>query len=455
MKLKQSIIIVSMLAAGACSGMEGIKSLPGAGALGSLGIKNPIEGIKKPDLVKGVDLSTAISSAKDLTKAMTLTDTDVKSMASQFSKLSDSNNKIASDSSRYAKRLKRLVAKHQHEDGLNLNFKVYMSPDVNAFAMADGTVRIYSGLMDVMRDQELLAVIGHEIGHVKLNHSLNKTKTAMLASAARKGVASMDSKIGALAATEVGGLFQKVITSQYSQAKEHDSDSYGLNFLLSHGYDGQGAVNAMYKLASIQSKSGAEGASFLSTHPGPRERAKRLAGLLEDAKTNPSVLQVAAEKSEDEVSVVAIESPGEAAIVTIETPSEVDVVVETPSDLVVSSAPVATAQTATLPTQSTMSSLASKQLVKAAHMQEQSKGLVSGYYLQTSAETDEALAQRKVALLRSEGMKVETQRAVVKGRVYIRILVGPYSSSLKAQKQSSFVIQTGLNDGSPFVKRVR
>jgi putative metalloprotease len=35
---------------------------------------------------------------------------------------------------------------------------------VNAFATADGTIRIYSGLMEMMTDDELIFVIGHEIG---------------------------------------------------------------------------------------------------------------------------------------------------------------------------------------------------------------------------------------------------------------------------------------------------
>ena len=51
-------------------------------------------------------------------------------------------------------------------EGIPLNFKVYYVIDVNAFACADGSVRIFSSLMDIMTDDELLGVIGHEVGHV-------------------------------------------------------------------------------------------------------------------------------------------------------------------------------------------------------------------------------------------------------------------------------------------------
>jgi putative metalloprotease len=51
-----------------------------------------------------------------------------------------------------------------------VNYKVYMAKDVNAFAMANGCIRVYSGLMDMMNDNEVEAVIGHEMGHVALGH---------------------------------------------------------------------------------------------------------------------------------------------------------------------------------------------------------------------------------------------------------------------------------------------
>lgn len=47
-----------------------------------------------------------------------------------------------------------------------------MTSDVNAWAMANGCVRVYSGLMDMMNDNEIEGVLGHELGHVALGHSL-------------------------------------------------------------------------------------------------------------------------------------------------------------------------------------------------------------------------------------------------------------------------------------------
>jgi len=70
-------------------------------------------------------------------------------------------------------------------NGKTANYKVYMTKDVNAWAMANGCIRVYSGLMDLMNDDELRGVIGHEIGHVALGHSKSRMQTAYAASAVR------------------------------------------------------------------------------------------------------------------------------------------------------------------------------------------------------------------------------------------------------------------------------
>ncbi|MGQ7116108.1 M48 family metalloprotease, partial [Escherichia sp. TWPC-MK] len=57
------------------------------------------------------------------------------------------------------------------------SFSKLPTSDVNAWAMANGCVRVYSGLMDMMNDNEIEGVLGHELGHVALGHSLAEMKT--------------------------------------------------------------------------------------------------------------------------------------------------------------------------------------------------------------------------------------------------------------------------------------
>ena len=88
----------------------------------------------------------------------------------------DKNNPVADEKDPYTVRLRKLTKGITEADGIPLNFKVYKVTDVNAFACPDGSVRVFSALMDVMDDDELLGVIGHEIGHVTLHHSKNAFK---------------------------------------------------------------------------------------------------------------------------------------------------------------------------------------------------------------------------------------------------------------------------------------
>ncbi len=132
------------------------------------------------------DIELAAKAGIDAVRAVTLDDEDVKRLSARLSKQSDRNRTVAPPENRYARRLRRLTAEHGEYQGREFDFKVYLSPMVNAFAMADGTIRIYSGLMDMMDDRELLFVVGHEMGHVLEDHVKEKIRVAYASSAVRK-----------------------------------------------------------------------------------------------------------------------------------------------------------------------------------------------------------------------------------------------------------------------------
>ena len=104
-------------------------------------------------------------------QAATLTDAQVQEYVKEYIQYTDKENVVCADNDPYTKRLKKLTAGITNVDGIPLNFKVYKTNQVNAFACADGSVRVYSGLMDLMSDDEVLGVLGHEIGHVGLKHT--------------------------------------------------------------------------------------------------------------------------------------------------------------------------------------------------------------------------------------------------------------------------------------------
>lgn len=224
--------------------------------------------------IGNMDFGSAIGAGTDVVKATQVTDEEIKNYAKQFADHADSTSKVASSGSKYNKRLARLVNRHKSEDGLKLNYKVYLDPQVNAFALADGSIRVYSGLMDLMNDEELLSVIGHEIGHVKLGHSKSQVKSAYLTSAATKAAsAAADSAATQLAASQLGPMVKAFIDSQYSKSQEEDSDDYSIKFMKKNGYNPMSAVKALNKLAKL---SEGEESGFFSSHPSSESRAERL-----------------------------------------------------------------------------------------------------------------------------------------------------------------------------------
>lgn len=226
--------------------------------------------------VEGNLNSTSLSAMQDAVKAATLSDSDARTMAAQAAIEMDRQNKVMPSSSKYSKRLNRIVTKFRNEDGLALNFKVYDSREINAFAMADGTIRVYRGLLDKFSDDEVRFVIGHEIGHVKLGHSLKAMRTAYTTSAVRKGVASQGGRAGQLSSSQLGALGEALVNAQFSQSQERDSDTYAVAFMKKHGFNPRAGLSVMKK---FQQMDGGKG-SILSSHPASSAREDHIASLL-------------------------------------------------------------------------------------------------------------------------------------------------------------------------------
>ena len=131
-------------------------------------------------------------------KAVTLTDDDVIKYTKEYIQWMDAHNPVAPADDAMAQRLKRLTDKATSYEGLSLNFKVYLVRDINAFACADGSVRVCAGLLQTMTDDEVMGVIGHEIGHVKNKDSKDAFKTALLTSALKDGASSQGGTAGTL-----------------------------------------------------------------------------------------------------------------------------------------------------------------------------------------------------------------------------------------------------------------
>lgn len=224
-----------------------------------------------------LDTKKLLGAAKDAATALTLSDEDIAKLSHESVEWMDANNPIADENTEYGARLKRLTENITEVNGLKLNFKVYDVEDVNAFACGDGSIRVFSSLMDIMDDDELMAIIGHEIGHVVHADVKQAMKNAYLASAARGIVSSTGGLAAKLSDSQLGDVVQAFTDAQFSQSQEYEADDYGMQFCIEHGFDPYGMARSLEKLVEL---SKGEKASIIqkmfSSHPDSEKRAARV-----------------------------------------------------------------------------------------------------------------------------------------------------------------------------------
>lgn len=236
----------------------------------------------------GLNMQTLMGGASKALQAATISDSQIQSYVHEYVTYSDKQNKVAPADNPYTKRLANLTKGLTSVDGVPLNFKVYLTNDVNAFACADGSVRVYSGLMDRMTDDEVLGVIGHEIGHVAHKDTKNAFKHALLTSAILDGVASTGNTAAALTQGQLGKLGESLIESKYSQKQESNADDYGYDFLKANGKNPWSMAMAFTKLEELEGKSQANGLSqMFSSHPSTPARIKHIADRCRKDKIAP------------------------------------------------------------------------------------------------------------------------------------------------------------------------
>lgn len=226
------------------------------------------------------NLKKAMNGAVKAAKAVTLTDAQMAEYVKEYIDWMDEHNPVCAADDPYTVRLNKLTEGLTEVEGIPLNFKVYYVIDVNAFACADGSVRVFSSLMDIMSDEELLGVIGHEVGHVAHKHSKNAFRTALLTSALKDGISSQGGTVAALTDSQLGDLSEALVNASYSQKQEREADDYGYDFLKKAGKNPWAMALSFQKLKQLQEEAGAQKDSKLnqlfSTHPDLDARIERM-----------------------------------------------------------------------------------------------------------------------------------------------------------------------------------
>lgn len=170
-------------------------------------------------------------------------------------------------------------------------FHTVVENQLNAFCLPGGKVFVYTGMLDLVgdSDDELAAVMGHEIAHAIANHSGERASQSALSNVGTSIVGKAASTylgtgVGGLAESATSAVSQLGLLLPFSRKHESEADHIGVILAAKAGYDPRAAVSLWQKMN--KASGGKEGPAFLSTHPLSSQRIKDLEQLMPEAMTH-------------------------------------------------------------------------------------------------------------------------------------------------------------------------
>jgi len=168
------------------------------------------------------------------------------------------------------------------DDTRNWNWGLQLidSPIVNATCAPGGRITFYSGIINKLNltDDEIAAIMGHEIAHAVREHGREQVSQA-LAQNIISNVALAAAGAGSAQSIDAANqIMQYVLVLPNSRQNEREADAIGLELAARGGYDPRAAITLWQKMSKeSQGKSPPE---FLSTHPSNENRIKELSALI-------------------------------------------------------------------------------------------------------------------------------------------------------------------------------
>lgn len=151
---------------------------------------------------------------------------------------------------------------------------VFANKEPNAFALPGGKVGVNTGIFTVAKNQnQLAAVLAHEIGHVVERHHDERITRQMGASGFVQAIGALAGDYGSLATQGGGLLAQTGFLLPGSRVQESEADVVGQRLMAEAGFDPEQAVNLWQNMIAASNGRQPE---WLSTHPNPQSRIQEL-----------------------------------------------------------------------------------------------------------------------------------------------------------------------------------
>jgi predicted Zn-dependent protease len=172
----------------------------------------------------------------------------------------------------YLRGLGTRIARTTERPNLPWSFQIADEPVVNAFALPGGPVFIARGILAYFNSEaELIAVLGHEMGHVTARHSARQVTRSQIAGLGLGIASAVDARVAQYAGVASQGL--GLLFLKYSRNDEAQADALGFRYGLQGGWDMREGTKMFNTLARVSGDPSQRLPEWQSSHPEPEDRA--------------------------------------------------------------------------------------------------------------------------------------------------------------------------------------
>ncbi|MDD1621608.1 MAG: M48 family metallopeptidase [Methylococcaceae bacterium] len=222
-------------------------------------------------------LSACATSPTGRTQFIYMPDNQVDQMGLQAFSDMKSKNPI-SHNTRYSQFASCVAQAITQLTGGQWEVVVFEDDSLNAFALPGNKIGVHTGLINLVDNQDqLAAVVGHEIGHVLARHSNERLSQETAMSTGLSMVQAVTQPQTALGQTALGLLgigAQYGVILPYSRVHETEADTIGLDLMAKAGFDPRQSINLWLKMD--KASQGGQPIEFMSTHPSHGSRIDNL-----------------------------------------------------------------------------------------------------------------------------------------------------------------------------------